>query len=394
MLAPEQALELLRRRFAERYPDWARGLGSWPLRVPLGPPTTAQRAESPIVCHEWAHAWAAYPGPGEIEHANLRFPTAVHRMPRTLVLHRAADVAAAHAEDRQVWNRCGQRLVQLQETFPDARFTGLVRRITELPDLDYERLVRAVTWLRANPASGLFLRQLPIEGIDTKWLGAHATLVLAMLGDDPEHAAAGEPLSGKRALHRRLGLLVVPELVQVNVCDAGLRVQFAGMRHFAATVADLNWWPRPPSAVVILENKETGFAVTDDHPGLVVLHGHGFHVEQYARISWVRSARQVLYWGDLDVPGLQFVSDLRGHGVPARTILTDTGTLDRYRHLAVVGALPQRTTAPPGLSPPEQELYARLTAYAAEHGTGLLLEQERVPWPVAYAALKDALDKA
>ena len=40
-----------------------------------------------------------------------------------------------------------------------------------------------MTWLRANPASGMLLRQLPIEGIDTKWLSSHAQLILALLGD-------------------------------------------------------------------------------------------------------------------------------------------------------------------------------------------------------------------
>jgi predicted amidohydrolase YtcJ len=36
------------------------------------------------------------------------------------------------------------------------------------------------------------------------------------------------------------------------------------------------------------------------------------------------------YWGDLDLAGLQFVSDLRARGVAARTILTDRTTLERY----------------------------------------------------------------
>jgi hypothetical protein len=27
---------------------------------------------------------------------------------------------------------------------------------------------------------------------------------------------------------------------------------------------------------------------------------------------------------EIDGPGLEFLSDLRGHGIPARTILTDT----------------------------------------------------------------------
>ncbi|MGW2659976.1 Wadjet anti-phage system protein JetD domain-containing protein [Nocardia tengchongensis] len=376
--------------------DWARGKGAWPLRISLRPPGTAQRSESPITCHEWAACWEAYTGPGTLEFANLRFPTGTHRMPKTLVLGRPGDVAAAHPDDRALWQRCGRRLTHLQTEFPGARLSGQVRRITGLDDADFARLVGTVRWLRANPTSGLLLRQLPIEGIDTKWLGAHRNLVLALLGgeDDVEPRIGEPPKSRKRALHHRLGLKVVPELVQVTVCDPLLRNQLAGMRHLAAPVEDLDRWPRRPATVVILENKETAFAVTADHSGTVILHGHGFFVDQYARIIWVRNADRVIYWGDLDTAGLQFVSDLRAVGVAATTILTDTETLDRFRHLAVEGTVPQRKSIPQHLTEAERELYHVLVEHAARTGTGLLLEQERIPWEFAHPRLLNAIGTA
>jgi hypothetical protein len=98
----------------------------------------------------------------------------------------------------------------------------------------------------------------------------------------------------------------------------------------------------------------------------------------------------VIYWGDIDAPGLQFVSDLRGLGITARTVLMDRATLERYRHLAVTGAGPARHELP-NLKPPEQQLYAHLVQHAADHGTGLLLEQERIPWAHAYQQLTDTI---
>jgi Uncharacterized protein conserved in bacteria N-term (DUF3322) len=46
--------------------------------------------------------------------------------------------------------------------------------------------------------SGLLLRQLPIEGIGTKWLAQYAVLVLALLGDPdfPVESAAQVTLRG------------------------------------------------------------------------------------------------------------------------------------------------------------------------------------------------------
>ncbi len=165
------------------------------------------------------------------------------------------------------------------------------------------------------------------------------------------------------------------------------------MRHFAATIEDLNCWQRRPDTVVILENKETCYAITEDHPGTVVLHGHGFSVAFYARIDWVRTASRVIYWGDIDAPGLQFVNDLRASGVRVDTILMDTGTLEQFRHLAVDGAGPQRG-ALPHLTPTEHDLYGLLVEYAAMHTDGLLLEQERIPWQHAHRTLIAAIKSA
>jgi hypothetical protein len=183
---------------------------------------------------------------------------------------------------------------------------------------------------------------------------------------------------------------VPPDLIQIAVLDPEMRSMVGGLRHFAASVEDLNASGLRPRTVVILENKETGYAITGDLAGTVVCHGAGFRIVNYARVNWIRNAPQVVYWGDIDAPGLQFVSDLRGLGIAARTVLMDRATLERYRHLAVTGAGPARHELP-NLKPPEQQLCAHLVQHAADHGTGLLLEQERIPWAHAYQQLTDTI---
>jgi hypothetical protein len=61
-------------------------------------------------------------------------------------------------------------------------------------------------------------------------------------------------------------------------------------------------------------------------------------------------------------------------------------TLDRFIHLAVEGAGPQRRTLP-HLQDDEQDLYQYLVDYADRNPSGLLLEQERIPWDYAYPIL-------
>lgn len=402
MRNPDDIERDMRSRFVRDYPDWARGRGSWPLRVSLKPPTMDERVTDPVTCHAWAEVWAHYSGPGVLHYDSARFPTGIHQMPKSLTFASPGMVAAATAETQAIWRRCGMRLTELSRTFPGARFGRIVRRLTELSGQDYECLSSAARWLSDNPTSGMLLRQLPIEGINTKWLARHAALLLALLGDegpvantDCERAEGqlkdGDTSASQRTqLHQRLGLRIPPYLVQVAVADTVLRQQVAGMRHFAAGVDDLNQWPRTPDTVVILENKETGYAITDDHPGTVVLHGAGFSVAHYARIAWVRSARKVIYWGDIDLPGLAFINDLRGHGVPAESVHMDIATLDRFRHLAVEGATATRIELP-HLAESERHLFEQLLDHAVRYQSGLLLEQERIAWDYAYGVLADVI---
>src|SRR5207249_10898456 len=113
---------------------------------------------------------------------------------------------------------------------------------TELPERDYQRLHDAVSWLKHNPASGMLLRQLPIEGIDTKSLSAQAHLVLALLGmpdTQPSEQSDSDPATTRRLrLHERLGLRIPPDLIQVAVLDPALRAHVGGMRHLAASIDD------------------------------------------------------------------------------------------------------------------------------------------------------------
>ena len=395
MRQPDEVTTSVQARFERDYPDWARNRGTWPIRIPLRPPTSAERSTDPVACHAWAKLWDHYTGTGTIERSTLRFPTGLHAMPRTLVLDSPMAAASVRSSTRETWIRCGERLMRLQRAFPKARFDRVIRRLTEMDADDYQRLVATVTWLDAHPTSGLMLRQLPIEGVDTKWLGKNKSLVLALLGDadDPADEAANEvdgPASARMRLHERLGLRVPPDLIQIALLDPKLRSMVGGMRHFAASVEDLNASRLRPRTVIILENKETGYAITSDLDGTVVCHGAGFSLVNYARVTWILNAPQVIYWGDIDAPGLQFVSDLRDLGIAANTVLMDLATLDRYRHLAVTGAGPTRYELP-NLKPREQELYAHLVQHAAVYGTGLLLEQERIPWTDAYRQLTDAI---
>src|SRR5262249_10464269 len=111
--APDEIAAALRHRFDRDFPAWARGGGTWPMRLSLSPPTMLQRTTDPSACHTWADHWRAYPGPGRVETGILRFPTGSHDMPKRIVFDTPHQVAASSSDTHARWQTCASRLTEL-----------------------------------------------------------------------------------------------------------------------------------------------------------------------------------------------------------------------------------------------------------------------------------------
>jgi hypothetical protein len=389
MLKPETVTLDLTAKFEKQYPQWAQAKRKWPLTVNLQPPSTALRLADPVPILEWAQRWRSWSGPGRVVFAARRFTTGTFEVPERLVFDVPAQIAALTPATAATWQRCGDRLIALKTAFPNLELDAKhIHGITQLSDDDYRRLADTARWLCDNPRSGLLPRQLPVEGIDTKWLETHLSLVAAVTGSTSTPADAAEASPTALA---HLGLRALPKLIPVHVLDPELRAMLGGMRHLQAAVGDLNAWPKSPSTVLITENKQTAYALDgEDLPGVVVVHAMGLHIDLYPQVQWIKDAEQVIYWGDLDTHGLEFLDKLRGFGISARSILTDAATLLRFRHLTATSGDPKPRPVP-NLHESEQELYAILLDHFSTHHEGLVLEQERIPWEVALDAIREAV---
>jgi hypothetical protein len=340
---------------------------------------------------DWIADWRAWDGAGTVEWTPRRTVVGPVSCPATITFDSPQAIASLAPETTRIWTTAVDFLGELEAHWPGMTpgAKPILSRIVELDPADQTRLIHVCRWLQANPHSGLFVRQLPIEGIDTKWIEQHQALVATMLHiatpkpePDTDDAAPVVP----EDFYHRLGLQRPPRLINIVLCDPNLRRAYGGARTLALTAADLTTMTPPPATVLVIENKETGYAIPD-RPGLLVIHGLGFNLKSLADIGWMHTAR-VLYWGDIDAAGFEWLSSLRSSGIPATSLLmTDTAITD-FQHLATTGALPVRRELP-HLTPDEREVHFNLVA--GRWGHQFLLEQERLPWATCIAALDAAL---
>jgi hypothetical protein len=357
---------LLARRYRGRRSAWLAGEGAWPLAVSLGCPNEEEAQRQPDAVRAWSAAWLGAP---EVVWAERHWPSlGTQSLPQRLVLRHASDVAAWIGEN-QSWQRAHGRFQRLGSRWP--RIARHFDVLADYDDADIERLEALLDWLEQNPVSNLYPRQLPIAGVDTKWL-------------EPRMSLISDLRSGADS-----GLRPLPFLVRCCILDGELRQRVGGLGDVSARLDDLGALDLPASRVYIVENVQTGLAF-GDKPGAVVFMGLGYGVGSLARLPWVARA-ECIYWGDLDTHGFAILDRARASLPQLQSALMDEETFLVFRDLWVHEREQTQASILPMLTASEQEVYRGLKEQ--RWGVNLRLEQERIPWTYADSRLRSCCGK-
>lgn len=426
--------------------------GAW-QRITIRRPTQKKAASDPLAIRRAADAWRAFgrlPGVELQEDArrwagmggDVLLPgTILWRTPEDFFRTLAAKPSAAKTADlpasTERWAAGVARLDALIDALglpPREALTAarvLVREGAAFPpsgscgasiasgmtEGDFAKLLLVLDWCRAHRPAGIYLRSIPLEGIDTKWIERHAAIV-SSLDDltrpqtypaDPDESAeaAGEALpdadAPKRSAferwQRRAGfrVLELPPLVLCRNTQAWLPAGVAdadgtdalARRAIQLPLAILQAAEPASPVVLIVENVQTGLAVDvpDDVP---VFMGLGNAAAATVRaLPWMER-KAVVYAGDLDVHGLEILARLRAAHGNVRSVLAGVEDFKRFEALAVDGA----TVAALGDYPRTDEEAALARMLFARREKLSRIEQERIPLAEVTAAVMAALKEA
>jgi hypothetical protein len=374
-VTPAVLRERARRAWERDGRRWAVGeVGSARIELPLHPPTERDALADLGAAIAWVDAWRRAEAAGgiDVDWERRRWARVGDQDVPVRVRIESAPAIAALAGAGCQWRRWHERAAELVAELgpvlaeaghlPDAIARHL-RMSGELDAADFDRLRHAAEWLAVHPASGRFLRELPIRGIDTKWLERHHVAVTALIG-------RGD-----------LGLRQPPQLARVRFLDPALTP--SGLDDVTAPLSALDSLGVAPAHIIIVENLQTLLALPA-RPGTVAIDGAGDRVPRLAQLSWVLRA-ECVYWGDLDSHGFRILALARGAGLRLRSCLMDTDTLLAFRDLWVPE--PQPFRGDPGALTPDESAALRALRECGD----VRLEQERIDWSVALAALDQAL---
>ena len=234
---------------------------------------------------------------------------------------------------------------------------------------EVERLLVVAEWMVRHPRPGLYLRQVDVAGVHTKFLESHRALlsewfdlVLPPEQINTDHRGAAQFAS-------RYGFLEKPRMIRFRPLDS----RIPGPRDMAWTLDDWARWAEPPRRLVITENEINYLSLPELADSWAVF-GAGYGFEGWSQAAWLAEA-ELWYWGDLDTHGFAILDQLRAIAPHARSVFMDEQTL--LAHRGFWGREPDPADrALTRLTAAEQTVYRGLVE--GLWGQALRLEQEHL----------------
>jgi len=379
LINPDTIKQRLQQRYRTSHRRWLEGADTWPLSFPLGAPTERQARDHLSAVQAWQACWHAWRGEGEVIWVERRWSgLGMQRLPERLMLRDPMQVAIWLGETER-WRRAIKRRALMVDRWPV--LVGAVSKyfdvLADYSEDDFQRLLAMLKWLEAHSDSKLYIRQLPVAGVDTKWLLARKSLITSLL------RAIRAGYSDDVDFYDLTGIRREPVLMRLRLLDADMRRVAGGLRDITAPIEDVARLHLPLRRVYIVENLQTGLAF-GELSGAAVFMRLGYAVDLFGEIPWLRQL-PCYYWGDLDTHGFAILNRLRHYVPHAQSLLMDEATLLAHQDMWGHEKTPVNGAELPLLTNEEQRLYWDLCNN--RRGTRIRLEQERIPWGYAWERL-------
>lgn len=376
------------RRKLEKY--WDRGdllhachdPGSlFPLRLPLKKPNPAQLNEHFDAARHWVQHWQTTAN----HDMELEWQTINNRQLGRNSLPVSVTLPTLDAALRQIGQLSAARQYQsltndISRCFPELEDWCHRKPHTVLDQQnEWPSLLATLKWMAANPRPDIYIRQLEIPGVHTKFIERNRGLLTELLDLILPENAVDTTANGAREFEQRYGFSKKPVRIRFRFLDKTQGI--GGLRDLEMPVDEFQSLALPIDTVFIVENDVTALAFPET-PSAIVIFGQGYGIgKSLGNVHWL-SEKNVMYWGDIDTHGFRILNQLRNALPNSRSILMDAATLKAHQNLWGVEPTPHIGELS-SLTEHEHAVYQMLSTL--QPNTHIRLEQERI----SFSFLKD-----
>jgi hypothetical protein len=355
----------------------------FPKRLVLKCPTSAEMAERFAEVRAWIGELR------EMPHCRVEMREFNHR------------VFGANAVPQEAWiDTVEDALALIGKQRDVARFTALTdvtrkcqpqllswlarrpMRALELVD-EWSLLLEIVAWLQAHSRPGIYLRQVDIPGVHSKFIEAHRGVLAELLDIVLPSEVIDPTASGVSQFARRYGFCDKPVRVRFRVLDPEHALLPGDL--IQDITLDAESFARLDSKIsrVFITENEINFLAFPQIKDSLVIFGAGYGFEMLHKAEWLSRCR-IHYWGDIDTHGFAILDQLRSQFDHVESFLMDRNTLLSFE--ALWGEENEQALRDlPRLNHDERVLYDILRNNRL--GKNVRLEQEKISFSWVESAL-------
>ncbi|MEJ2700034.1 MAG: DUF3322 domain-containing protein [Desulfuromonadales bacterium] len=295
------------------------------------------------------------------------------------------EAALAMIGRRREAERFREQVALTRERFPEL-LPWLEKRPLRALELagEWPLLLAVVAWLKNHPRPGIYLRQVEIPGVHSKFIEGHRAVLGELFDLTLPPEAVDADATGLSAFCRRYGFRDKPVRLRFRLLDPSLALLPTGTDQDIAVPQEAFARLELPVKRVFITENEVNFLAFPPVPHCMVLFGAGYGFDMLTEAAWLRE-RAIHYWGDLDTHGFAILDQLRAYFPQAASFLMDRETL--LDHRAHWGVEPRPETRDlKRLTTKETALYEDLCRNRL--GDRVRLEQEKIGFERVVEALK------
>lgn len=356
--------------------DWER------LGIPLRGPKAGDITRHYDAVLDWATSWA----PDGHKHVRIEYRrlggrlAGVNDVPARVWIERREDLFKLLGVTNTV-HRYGALMASARETLPHLATWMASHPMKVLQrEADWPRLQATIRWITDYRGPAVYLRELDVPGVDTKFIEHHRAILTTLL----EHCLPDDRIdldAARTDFAARFRFLRKPAYLRFRLLGGEA---LAGFSELTVRADEFTAPPPGITSVYVVEN-ETTYLAFPNQPHSIVIHGGGYAVTQLFALPWLQHVRLV-YWGDLDTHGFTILDRLRRAFPHTQSILMTRNVLLEHRNQWVKEDSPAHEHLCT-LTPEEADLHAGLVE--GEFGHNVRLEQERVRYHLLEEALND-----
>jgi hypothetical protein len=236
---------------------------------------------------------------------------------------------------------------------------------------DWPQLLNVMQWMSQHPRPNIYLRQIDLPDIHTKFIERHKSLLIELLDTILPTDVIDLETSGVKEFEQRYGFRSKPAQIRFRLLDPDLTLE--GLTDLAVPVLELARLRLPVTTVFITENDINGLAFPYVAKSMVIF-GLGYGLQTLNEINWLHD-KTIYYWGDIDTHGFAMLNQIRQYFPHTESLLMNKETLLAHRQLWGEENKPTSRDLD-YLRPRENELYREIINNS--YGGNLRLEQERI----------------